>query len=213
MELAGIIDHTNLQPDASESDIRQLCAEARQYRFASVCVNPCSVRLTAKELEGSGVKVCAVCGFPLGANTTETKVFEAEKAFEDGASEIDMVINVGKLKEANNGYVLNEIKAVVEAVPRAAVKVIIETCLLTREEKIRACKLVKQAGAAYVKTSTGFSKSGATAEDVKLMRETLGEDFGIKAAGGIRSRSFAEELVRAGADRIGASKSVEICKR
>lgn len=213
MELAGIIDHTNLQPDASESDIRQLCAEARQYRFASVCVNPCSVRLTAKELEGSGVKVCAVCGFPLGANTTETKVFEAEKAFEDGASEIDMVINVGKLKEANDGYVLNEIKAVTEAVPQAVVKVIIETCLLTREEKIRACKLVKQAGAAYVKTSTGFSKSGATAEDVKLMRETLGEDFGIKAAGGIRSRSFAEELVRAGADRIGASKSVEICKR
>ena len=213
MELAGIIDHTNLQPDASESDIRQLCAEARQYRFASVCVNPCSVRLAAKELEGSGVKVCAVCGFPLGANATETKVFEAERAFKDGASEIDMVINVGKLKEANNGYVLNEIKAVVEAVPRAAVKVIIETCLLTREEKIRACKLVKQAGAAYAKTSTGFSKSGATAEDVKLMRETLGEDFGIKAAGGIRSRSFAEELVRAGADRIGASKSVEICKR
>ena len=213
MELAGIIDHTNLQPDASESDIRQLCAEARQYRFASVCVNPCSVRLAAKELEGSGVKVCAVCGFPLGANTTETKVFEAEKAFEDGASEIDMVINVGKLKEGNDGYVLNEIKAVTEAVPQAAVKVIIETCLLTREEKIRACRLVKQAGAAYAKTSTGFSKSGATAEDVKLMRETLGEDFGIKAAGGIRSRSFAEELVRAGADRIGASKSVEICKR
>ena len=213
MELAGIIDHTNLQPDASESDIRQLCAEARQYRFASVCVNPCSVRLAAKELEGSGVKVCAVCGFPLGANTTETKVFEAERAFKDGASEIDMVINVGKLKEGNDGYVLNEIKAVVEAVPQAVVKVIIETCLLTREEKIRACKLVKQAGAAYVKTSTGFSKSGATAEDVKLMRETLGEDFGIKAAGGIRSRSFAEELVRAGADRIGASKSVEICKR
>lgn len=213
MELAGIIDHTNLQPDASESDIRQLCAEARQYRFASVCVNPCSVRLAARELEGSGVKVCAVCGFPLGANTTETKVFEAEKAFEDGASEIDMVINVGKLKEGNDGYVLNEIKAVTEAVPQAAVKVIIETCLLTREEKIRACRLVKQADAAYAKTSTGFSKSGATAEDVKLMRETLGEDFGIKAAGGIRSRSFAEELVRAGADRIGASKSVEICKR
>ena len=212
MELAGIIDHTNLQPDASESDIRQLCAEARQYRFASVCVNPCSVRLAAKELEGSGVKVCAVCGFPLGANTTETKVFEAEKAFEDGASEIDMVINVGKLKEGNDGYVLNEIKAVTEVIPQAAVKVIIETCLLTREEKIRACRLVKQAGAAYAKTSTGFSKSGATVEDVKLMRETLGEDFGIKAAGGIRSRSFAEELVRAGADRIGASKSVEICE-
>lgn len=213
MELAGIIDHTNLQPDASESDIRQLCAEARQYSFASVCVNPCSVRLAAKELEGSGVKVCAVCGFPLGANATETKLFEAERAFKDGASEIDMVINVGKLKEGNDGYVLNEIKAVVEAVPQAAVKVIIETCLLTREEKIRACRLVKQAGAAYAKTSTGFSKSGATAEDVKLMRETLGEDFGIKAAGGIRSRSFAEELVRAGADRIGASKSVEICER
>ena len=213
MELAGIIDHTNLQPDASESDIRQLCAEARQYSFASVCVNPCSVRLAAKELEGSGVKVCAVCGFPLGANATETKVFEAERAFKDGASEIDMVINVGKLKEGNDGYVLNEIKAVVEAVPQAAVKVIIETCLLTREEKIRACRLVKQSGAAYAKTSTGFSKSGATAEDVKLMRETLGEDFGIKAAGGIRSRSFAEELVRAGADRIGASKSVEICER
>ena len=213
MELAGIIDHTNLQPDASESDIRRLCAEARQYWFASVCVNPCSVRLAAKELEGSGVKVCAVCGFPLGANTTETKVFEAERAFKDGASEIDMVINVGKLKEGNDGYVLNEIKAVVEAVPQAVVKVIIETCLLTREEKIRACRLVKQAGAAYAKTSTGFSKSGATVEDVKLMRETLGEDFGIKAAGGIRSRSFAEELVRAGADRIGASKSVEICKR
>ncbi len=212
MELAGIIDHTNLQPDASESDIMQLCAEARQYRFASVCVNPCSVRLAAKELEGSGVKVCAVCGFPLGANATETKVFEAERAFKDGASEIDMVINVGKLKEGNDGYVLNEIKAVVEAVPQAAVKVIIETCLLTREEKIRACRLVKQAGAAYAKTSTGFSKNGATAEDVKLMRETLGEDFGIKAAGGIRSRSFAEELVRAGADRIGASKSVEICE-
>ena len=212
MELAGIIDHTNLQPDASESDIRQLCAEARQYRFASVCVNPCSVRLAAKELEGSGVKVCAVCGFPLGANATETKVFEAERAFKDGASEIDMVINVGKLKEGNDGYLLNEIKAVTEAVPQAAVKVIIETCLLTREEKIRACRLVKQSGAAYAKTSTGFSKSGATAEDVKLMRETLGEDFGIKAAGGIRSRSFAEELVRAGANRIGASKSVEICK-
>ncbi|MDO4953125.1 MAG: deoxyribose-phosphate aldolase [Synergistaceae bacterium] len=212
MELAGIIDHTNLQPDAAENDIRQLCAEARQRRFASVCVNPCNVRLAAKELEGSGVKVCSVCGFPLGANASETKVFEAEKAFKDGASEIDMVINVGKLKDGNDEYVLNEIKAVTEAVPQAVVKVIIETCLLTREEKIRACRLVKQAGAAYAKTSTGFSKSGATAEDVRLMRETLGEDFGIKAAGGIRSRSFAEELVRAGADRIGASKSVEICE-
>ena len=212
MELAGIIDHTNLQPDASESDIRQLCAEARQYRFASVCVNPCSVRLAAKELEGSGVKVCAVCGFPLGANTTETKVFEAEKAFEDGASEIDMVINVGKLKEANDGYVLNEIKAVTEAVPQAAVKVIIETCLLTDEEKIKMCEIVSASGADYIKTSTGFSTGGATKEDVALFAEHVAPHLKIKAAGGISSIADAEDFIRLGASRLGTSRIVKIVK-
>ncbi len=213
MEIAKFIDHTNLKPNATEQDIRQLCAEAKQYGFAAVCVTPCNVPLASKFLKDSGVKVCAVCGFPLGANTTETKTFEAAKACTDGAEEIDMVINIGKLKDADVEYVLNDIKAVKRVLHGIVLKVILETSLLTREEKILACKIIKEAGADFAKTSTGFSIAGATVEDVVLMREILGKNFGIKAAGGIHDRAFAEKLINAGATRIGSSKSIEICRK
>ncbi len=212
MNTAKLIDHTNLKPDATEQEIAKLCTEAKRHGFFSVCVNPCNVAFAARELSGCDVRVCAVCGFPLGANTAEIKALEAAKARSDGADEIDMVINVGKLKDKDDEYVLQEIKDVVEAVPGAVVKVIIETCLLTREEKIRACRLAEKAGAHFVKTSTGFSKSGATPEDVALMRENVSEKMSVKASGGIHNRAFAEELVKAGASRIGASKSAEICE-
>ena len=211
MNLAGYIDHTNLKPDATEADIRKLCSEAVRFRFASVCVNSARTALAAECLKGSGVSVCAVVGFPLGASCTEAKVAEAAAAAKSGASEIDMVINIGMIKDGNDAAAEDDIRKVAEAVPSCVVKVIIETCLLADGEKVRACRAALRAGAHFVKTSTGFSSGGATVHDVKLMRKTVGDKMKIKAAGGIRSADLARELIEAGADRIGASKSVEIC--
>lgn len=212
-EIAKYIDHTLLKPEANESQIKKLCEEALKYGFASVCVNPANVLLASKLLRDSKVKVCTVIGFPLGANTSGVKAFEASEAIKDGAEEVDMVINIGKLKDKDYDYVKNDIKAVVEAAKgKALTKVIIETCLLTDEEKVIACKLAKEAGADFVKTSTGFSKGGATAADVKLMRDTVGENMGVKASGGIRSYEDFCKMIEAGASRVGASASVAICE-
>ena len=210
--LASIIDHTILKAEATEAEIIKLCSEAKEYGFASVCVNPSMVSLAAKELQGTKVKVCTVIGFPLGATTSEVKAFETENTIRNGATEVDMVINVGKLKEGNLEYVKNDIKAVVDAAKgKALTKVIIETCLLNDEEKIAVCKLAKEVGADFVKTSTGFSTGGATAHDIKLMRNTVGEEMGVKASGGVRSREDALTMVENGATRIGASASIAIC--
>jgi len=209
-ELAAIIDHTNLKPDATPGDIERLCDEARKYGFCSVCVNSCYVPLAKKRLEGSDVKVCCVVGFPLGACDSETKSHETALAVRNGADEVDMVINVGMLKAGEFDYVYNDILSVVDAAHSAAVKVIIECCLLSDEQKIRACRLAVSAGAAFVKTSTGFSSGGATVTDVALMKKTVGGDAGVKAAGGIRTTEDAILMRMAGADRIGASASVSI---
>jgi deoxyribose-phosphate aldolase len=209
--IAFLIDHTNLKPEARSADIEKLCREAVQYGFASVCVNPCYVAEAAGKLAGTKVRVCCVVGFPLGASTTACKAFEAQLAVKNGASEIDMVMNVGWLKDRRYDDVKGDIAAVVEAVPDNPVKVILETCLLDKSEIVKACRLAKDAGAAFVKTSTGFSSGGATAEDVALMRQTVGPDMGVKASGGIRTREAAEAMIEAGADRLGISKSVEIC--
>ena len=211
MNLAGYIDHTNLKPDATEADIRKLCSEAARFRFASVCVNSARAALAAECLKGSGVSGCAVVGFPLGASCTEAKAAEAAAAAKSGASEIDMVINIGMIKDGNDSAAEEDIRKVVKTVPSCVVKVIIETCLLSDEEKTRACRAALRAGAHFVKTSTGFSSGGASVYDVKLRRKAVGDAMKIKAAGGIRSAAFARELIEAGADRIGASKSVEIC--
>ncbi len=209
--IASYIDHTLLKPEATKEQIVKLCQEAAEYKFASVCVNPAWVAVSAKELENSPVKVCTVIGFPLGASTSETKAFETKDAIEKGAEEIDMVINIGALKSGDSELVKNDIKAVVEAATgKAIVKVIIETCLLTDEEKALASSLSKEAGADFVKTSTGFSTGGATIEDVKLMRETVGPDLGVKASGGVRSLEDLQAMVDAGATRIGASSGVQI---
>jgi deoxyribose-phosphate aldolase len=208
--IAGKIDHTLLKAEARESDIRRICAEARQYGFASVCVNSCYTKLVADELKGTGIETCVVVGFPLGAMATAAKAYEAACAKADGAGEIDMVINVGALKEGRDDYVEEDIRAVVEAAAPAIVKVIIETCLLTGEEKVKACLLAEKAGAAFVKTSTGFSKAGATAEDVALMKKTVGDRLKVKAAGGIHTPQQAQELLAAGADRIGASNGIAL---
>lgn len=213
MDIAKIIDHTMLKPEATEETIRRYCAEARTYGFASVCVNSCHAALVASELKGSGIKTCCVVGFPLGAMITEAKAFEAKAAVKDGAQEIDMVINIGGIKDGNMNLVTNDIRAVVEAVkPAALVKVIIETCLLSDEEKIAACEAAVRAGADYVKTSTGFSTGGATLDDVRLMRQTVGSKAKVKASGGIRTHEFACQLVEAGADRIGAGNGVILLK-
>jgi len=212
IQLAKIIDHTNLKPDATKKDIEKLCDEAIEHGFASVCVNPYWVKFAAEKLKGSGIKVCSVIGFPLGANKTVTKMFETRQAVIDGADEIDMVANIGFIKAGNEFDVFDDIKAVMSATEGKPLKVIIETCLLTDEEKIMACKCIKQAGAAFAKTSTGFSTGGATVEDVKLMRKALGDNIEIKAAGGIRDAKTAIALIEAGATRIGASKSIEICR-
>ncbi|MBS5937400.1 deoxyribose-phosphate aldolase [Clostridium sp.] len=212
-ELAKMIDHTILKPEATEKEVEKLCKEALEYNFASVCINPSMVEKAAEMLEGSDVKVCTVIGFPLGATTTEVKAFETEDVIKKGATEVDMVINVGKLKEGNLDYVKKDIEAVVKAAKgKALTKVIIETCLLTDEEKVTACKLSKEAGADFVKTSTGFSTGGATAKDIKLMRETVGEELGVKASGGVRSLEDAELMIENGASRIGASASIAICE-
>lgn len=212
-ELANIIDHTLLKADATQAEIIKLCAEAKEFNFASVCVNPSMVKLASEELKDSDVDVCTVIGFPLGATTLEVKAFEVKNAIENGATEVDMVINIGKLKDRDLEYVKNDIKAVVEAAKgKALTKVIIETCLLTEEEKIIACKLSKEAGADFVKTSTGFSTGGATVEDIKLMRETVGPEMGVKASGGVRSKKDALAMIENGATRIGASASIAICE-
>jgi deoxyribose-phosphate aldolase len=210
--LAGKIDHTLLKPDATEDEIILLCDEAIKYHFASVCINPSFVSLCSKMLSSSDVKVCTVIGFPLGANTTEVKRFEAEQAIYNGAEEIDMVMNVGQLKSQNYGYVFNDIQQVVLAAKKHNVvcKVILETALLTDDEKVKACVICKDAGADFVKTSTGFSKGGATVGDVALMKYVVGSAIGVKASGGIRSRQDAEAMIASGADRIGASASVKI---
>ncbi|MEY8000480.1 deoxyribose-phosphate aldolase [Clostridium sp. Mt-5] len=211
MNIAKLIDHTALKPETTKSQIIKLTEEAKQYNFASVCVNPTWVKLASEKLKDSEVKVCTVIGFPLGASTTETKVFETKDAIKNGAQEIDMVINIGELKNKNDAYVENDINSVVKAAKgKALVKVILETCLLTREEKVRACRIAKKAGADFVKTSTGFSKGGAKAEDVRLMRDTVGKDMGVKASGGIHTRQEALEMIKAGASRIGASAGIAI---
>lgn len=211
MKLASMIDHTILKPEAGKEQVETICREAREYGFASVCVNSSYVPLCAELLRDTEVKVCTVIGFPLGAMSTAAKAAEARQAILDGAEELDMVIHIGMLKDGNNEYVDQDIHSVVEeARGKAAVKVIIETCLLSEEEKIRACLLAKKAGADYVKTSTGFSTGGATAEDIALMKKTVGKNMKVKASGGIRTREKAEEMRKAGADRIGTSSGIRI---
>jgi deoxyribose-phosphate aldolase len=210
MDLAGLIDHTLLRPDATREQIIRLCREAEQYHFFSVCVNPCWVKTCREQLTGSEVKVCAVIGFPLGANCTCLKTAEAKRAVEDGALEVDMVINVGRLKSGEITAVRDDIHRVVEAAKPALVKVILETCLLNDEEKITACVLAKEAGAHFVKTSTGFSSSGAKTEDIALMRRVVGNDLGVKASGGIRDRQTALAMIEAGANRLGVSAGIAI---
>ncbi len=212
MQLNRYIDHTMLKADATRADIEKLCQEAKQHEFASVCINTCFVPLAAKLLEGSEVKVCCVVGFPLGAMSTPAKAFEAQWAVEHGAQEVDMVLNVGAMISGEEEIVLRDIEAVVQAAhPKAIVKVILENCLLNDEQKIRACKLCVQAGAEFVKTSTGFSNGGATVEDVALMKRAVDGRAKVKAAGGIRTRQQALAMIEAGADRIGASAGIAIC--
>ena len=210
MKLNKYIDHTILKPVTTQEQVEKILSEAKEYDFASVCVNPTWVSLAAESLKDSDVKVCTVIGFPLGANTSAVKAFETEDAIANGADEIDMVINVGALKAGNDALVLDDIKAVVDASGDKLVKVIIEACLLTDDEKVRACQLSKEAGADYVKTSTGFSTGGATVADVTLMRKTVGPDMGVKASGGARSYEDAIAFIEAGASRIGASSGVAI---
>ncbi|CAM3945359.1 deoxyribose-phosphate aldolase [Lederbergia lenta] len=209
--IARMIDHTLLKADATQDNIKILCKEAQEYHFASVCVNPTWVEYASSLLKETDVKICTVIGFPLGANTPETKAFETKNAIENGAHEIDMVLNIGALKSGNEELAKRDITAVCAAAKgKALVKVIIETCLLTDEEKRQACKFAKEAGADFVKTSTGFSTGGATIEDVALMRKTVGQDLGVKASGGVRNLEDVEKMIEAGATRIGASSGVAI---
>lgn len=212
MNLAKYIDHTILAPEATQSQVDQIIKEAKEYDFASVVVNPYWVSYVADQLKGTDVNTVTVIGFPLGANTTATKVFETKDALQNGATELDMVINIGELKAGHDDAVLNDIKAVVEAghAENRHVKVIIETALLTDEEKVRACELSEKAGADFVKTSTGFSTAGAKVADVKLMKQTVGDRLGVKASGGIHTKSEAEAMIEAGATRLGASSGVKI---
>ncbi|WP_129044552.1 deoxyribose-phosphate aldolase [Companilactobacillus metriopterae] len=212
MNLAKYIDHTILNPDATEKDVKRILSEAKEYDFASVCINPYWVKKSYESLLDTDVNVCTVIGFPLGATTTSSKVFEAEDAIKNGADELDMVINVGELKAGHYDSVLSDIKGVVKVGhgSNKHVKVIIETCLLTDQEKVKACELSKEAGADFVKTSTGFSTGGATVEDVALMRKTVGPDMGVKASGGIHSKEEALAMIEAGATRLGASSGVKI---
>jgi deoxyribose-phosphate aldolase len=210
--LAGMIDHTLLKPDATADQVAQLCYEARKYNFASVCVNPAFVSLCAQLLRGSQVKVCSVIGFPLGATAPEVKAYEAQVALNNGATEIDMVLNIGALKANDLDLVARDILSVVKTCHAAGAicKVILETSLLTNDEKVKACLIAKEAGADFVKTSTGFSTGGATVEDIELMRRTVGPAVGVKASGGIRTLEDAEKMIKAGATRIGASAGVKI---
>lgn len=213
MNLASIVDHTLLATDATRADIDRICKEADEYSFASVCVSPIWVKEAAKELKDSKVNVCTVIGFPQGATPSSVKAFETKQAIEDGADEVDMVITVGKLKAGEYDDVEKDIKAVVDAANGKLVKVIIECCLLTDDEKVKVCELAKKAGADFVKTSTGFSKWGAKPEDVALMRKTVGKDMGVKASGGIHTKEEAEAMVNAGANRIGASHGMEFVEK
>ncbi|MEW9106164.1 deoxyribose-phosphate aldolase [Paenibacillus sp.] len=207
------MDHTMLKADAVQADIAKLVEEAKQYQFASVCVNPTWVSYCAEQLAGTEVKVCTVIGFPLGASTSAVKALETQDAIANGATEVDMVINIGELKAGNDEFVQKDIEAVVKAASgKALVKVIIETCLLTDEQKVRVCELAVKAGADFVKTSTGFSTGGATREDVALMRKTVGQQTGVKASGGVRSLEDVNSMIEAGATRIGASSGVSIMK-
>jgi len=211
-QLAAFIDHTILKADATARDIGKVCAEARQYKFCCVCVNGSRVAEARHLLEGSDVKVSGVVGLPLGAMSADVKRFETEAAIDDGAQEIDVVLNVGRLKDGDDRYLLRELCDVVEAADERTVKVILETCLLTDEQKVRACKLVAESGAHFVKTSTGFSTGGATVADVRLLRETVGPKFGVKASGGIRDTKTALAMIEAGASRLGTSAGVAIVK-
>ncbi|ALV21180.1 MAG: deoxyribose-phosphate aldolase [Carnobacterium sp.] len=210
-KLNHYIDHTLLKPEATENQIKTLCDEAMDYHFMSVCVNPTWVKKAAAFLTGSDVRVCTVIGFPLGANTPELKAFEARNAIQNGATEVDMVINIGALKGGDDELVERDIRGVVEAAEdKALTKVIIETSLLTNDEKVRACEIAKKAGADFVKTSTGFSTGGATLEDVTLMRTVVGPEMGVKASGGVRTREDAEAFIAAGATRLGSSNGIAI---
>ena len=209
-DLAPLIDHTLLKPNATREQLKQLCDEARKHGFATVCVNPVNVRFCAAQLEGSGVRPIAVVGFPLGASTPNAKAFEAREAIRNGAEEIDMVVNIGALKERNYSLVLEDIQAVVAAASPKPVKVILETGGLNDEEKVIGCTLSKVGGAAFVKTSTGFGPGGATAEDISLMRQVVGAEMGVKASGGVRSLQDVHSMIDAGANRVGASGSVAI---
>ena len=211
--LASYIDHTILKPEARKAEVERLCEEAVRFQFASVCVNPCWIPLVADKLRGSGVLACCVVGFPLGATPAECKAHEAAVCVRNGAQEVDMVINVGALKDGDLALVRDDIAAVRQACGKATLKVIIETCLLTDEEKVIACRLSCEAGADFVKTSTGFSKAGATAADIALMRRTVGPDIGVKASGGIRTQADALAMIAAGASRIGASAGITIIGR
>ena len=210
MDIAKYIDHTLLAADATQERIEKLCEEAKQWKFASVCVNTCWAKLCAEKLKGTGVNICVVVGFPLGAMSTKAKAYEAKCAIEDGATEVDMVINIGWLKDHKDDLVENDIRELKKACGDKHLKVIIEACLLTEEEKVRACELSVKAGADFVKTSTGFSKWGAVAEDVALMRKTVGPDMGVKAAGGIRTFEDAKKMIEAGANRLGCSAGIAI---
>ncbi len=209
-QLASYIDHSLLKPDATRAEVKRICDEAYQYRFHAVCVNGSRVALAASLLEDSGIKVAATVGFPLGAVEGDVKRYETEAVVDNGAHEIDMVLNLGLLKQGESATIQREIRDVTEAAEGRPVKVIIEACLLTHDEKVKACKLVTMAGAHFVKTSTGFSRAGATFEDVKLLRQSIGEDFGVKAAGGIRDTKTALAMIDAGASRLGTSSSARI---
>lgn len=211
--MAGYIDHTLLKPEAKREDIIKLCREALQNNFYSVCINPSFVKIAVSELKESAVKVCAVIGFPLGATTTATKAFETAEAIASGAEEVDMVIHVGALKGGEEDYVRDDIGAVVKAAGGKTVKVIIESGLLTDSEKVLACRLAKEAGAGFVKTSTGFGPGGATVGDIRLMRETVGPDLGVKASGGVRTLEAARLMIEAGATRIGTSSGIIIVQQ
>lgn len=210
--LGRFIDHTLLKPEATREQIEQLCSEAKRYKFASVCINPCWISVCADLLRNTGVRVCTVVGFPFGATLTEVKALETETAIQHGAQEVDMVLNIGMLKSGNYDFVESDIRAVVNVAKkhRVLTKTILEACLLNDEEKVKACLLAKRAGADFVKTSTGFSKAGATMGDVALMRRVVGSAMGVKASGGVRTREEAEAMIRSGANRIGASASVKI---
>jgi len=210
--LARFIDHTLLKPEATAGDIEKLCREAMEHHFWSVCVNGSRVAQAYALTEGSGVKVACTIGFPLGAMGADAKRYEVEAAIDDGAQEIDVVLNIGRLKDGDNAFVLRELRDIVEAADERTVKVILETCLLSRDEKIRACGLVVESGAHFVKTSTGFSAAGATTHDVQLLRECVGADFGVKASGGIRDATVALGMIQAGATRLGTSSGVAIVK-